>query len=151
MQSKLHSAMSDSFGTRSLPVPPLHQCRQTPRTTIQQDTPRPAWSCGTIAMRTSLHLLLGDRHPHELCELYITITHMLTLHRALLEWLILDTPPALWQLGCLNQHIPPPTWPTSAPTHCLTFLHPRRSPRANLVDQRGRHMANPHRQPNRRP
>ena len=33
---------------------------------------------------------------------------MLALHRALLEWLILGTPPNLWSGDCLNPDILPP-------------------------------------------
>ncbi len=58
-------------------------------------------------MCTTLHLLLGDWHPHELPDHHITRTHMLTIHRALLEWLIAGTPPDLWQIGLLHQHIHP--------------------------------------------
>ena len=45
----------------------------------------------------------------------------------------------------------PPTWPIPAPTRCLAFLQPRRSPRDNHGDRRGRHMSNPYRLPNRPP
>jgi hypothetical protein len=109
MQTKLHYAISESFTARNLPVPPLPHYMQTPRIAIQLNTPQPLWSCGTIAMCTTLHLLLGDRHPRDLCTLYTTTTHMLTLHIALFEWLIESTPPALWQLGCLHHDIQPPS------------------------------------------
>ena len=151
MQSKLHTALSESFRARNLPLSTLYQYKQSPRIAIQQDAPRPAWLCGTISMCTTLHLLLGVRHTHELRELYITITHMLTLHRALLEWLITGTPPTLWQLECLHQDMHPLAWPTPAPTLCLAFLRPRRSPRTNLGDQSGRDLSNPHRPHNRLP
>ncbi len=95
MQTKLHSALRKSFISRNLPVPPLPQYKQSPRIDIQMDAPLPLWSCGTIAMCTTLHLLLGVSHPHELYESYTTKAHMLSLHRALLEWLIVGTPHAL--------------------------------------------------------
>ncbi len=107
MQSKLHAAVSESFRARNLPIPTLPKYKQAPRLAVEHGAPRPAWSCGTIAMCTTLHLLLGDRHPHELPGLHIIRTRMLTLHRALLEWLIAGTPPALWQIGCLHQDIHP--------------------------------------------
>jgi hypothetical protein len=59
-------------------------------------------------MCATLHLLLGTRQPHELPSLHITRTHILALHRALLEWLLMGTTPALWQLGCLPPDIHPP-------------------------------------------
>ncbi len=80
-----------------------------PRIVVQQDAPRPAWSCGTIAMCTTLHLLLREPQLRELPGQHITRTRMLVLHRALLKWLIAGTSPALWQLGCLHQDIHPPT------------------------------------------
>jgi len=35
-------------------------------------SPLPAWSCGTFAMSPTLHLLLGNQHPHTLPSCYIT-------------------------------------------------------------------------------
>jgi len=104
MQYKLHTALSKSFRARNFPIYTLPQYRQMPRNAVQQDA---SWSCGTIAICTTLHLLLGDRHPHELHGLHITKTDMLTLHRELLEWSIAGTPLSLWQIGCLNQGIQP--------------------------------------------
>ena len=59
-------------------------------------------------MCTTLHLLLGDRHPHELSVQHSTKTHMLALHRALSEWLVVGTTPTLGQLGCLHHDVRPP-------------------------------------------
>ena len=63
------------------------------RITIQDDAHFPTWSCGTFAMSTTLHLLLGDKHPHEMPTSCITRGHMLALHKALLNWLLTGTPP----------------------------------------------------------
>jgi hypothetical protein len=142
MQAKLHSALSESFHAQNIPVPTLPQYMQTPRLASQQDAQQPAWSCGTIAMCTTLHLLLGDHHPHELRELYITKTHMLTLHRALLECHILGTTPPLWQVGCLHQNIQPSSLAHAVPypflsisaTMSLTKDQPWRPGRSTSVE-----------------
>jgi hypothetical protein len=83
----------------------------------------------------------GDRHPHELPDLNITITNMFAYHWALLEWLIVGTPHAPWQIGCLHQAIHPLSRPTPAPTLCLASLRLRHSPRVSLGDQSGRHTS----------
>jgi hypothetical protein len=121
MHSKLHTALSESFCARNLPIPILSQYKQVPRIAIQQDAPRSAWSCGTIAMCTTLHLPLGNRHPHELLGHHITRTHMLALHREFLEWLIAGTPPDLWQLGCLHKDIHPPSLAHTGPYPLLSI------------------------------
>jgi len=66
------------------------------------------WSCGTISMCTTLHLLIGNRQPHTLPNLYIPRARILSLHKALLAWLITGTPPALWAGDCLHGDITPP-------------------------------------------
>jgi len=88
MQLSLHRALRESFTSRNLPVPPLPAYRKLPRIAVQRDAPRPLWFCGTFAMSTTLHLLIGDIPPHTLPTQFITREHMLTLHKALLEWLI---------------------------------------------------------------
>ena len=52
-------------------------------------------------MSTTLHLLLGDKHPHDMPAGCITRDHMLALHKALLHWLLTGSPPPLWRNGCL--------------------------------------------------
>jgi hypothetical protein len=66
MQCKLHRALRGSFTSRNLPIPPVPAYRQLPRISIQRDAPRPLWSCGTFAMSTTLHLLLGGIPPQYL-------------------------------------------------------------------------------------
>jgi hypothetical protein len=82
-----------------------------------------------------------NRHPHELIGLHITITHMIALHRALFEWLIMGTPPVSWQLECLHPDIYPlasahvgpyPLVSITAATS-LTKGHPWRSERSISV------------------
>jgi hypothetical protein len=85
MQHRLHDALHESFHSRGLPTPPLPPFRSLPQIATQRDNPRPLWSCGTFAMSTTLHLLLGGTPPHSLPTQFITRDHMLALHRALLE------------------------------------------------------------------
>ena len=59
-------------------------------------------------MSSTLHLLLEGIPPHSLPTQFITRDHMLALHRALLEWLILGSLPDLWNGDCLNSDIIPP-------------------------------------------
>jgi hypothetical protein len=108
MQHKLHRALRESFHARNLPVPPLSPFIQLPRIAIHNDAPRTLWSCGTIAMCTTLHLLLGDKQTHELPTMYVSRDHMLSLHKALLALLITCSPPALWEIDCLHRDILPP-------------------------------------------
>ena len=63
IQRKLHRALRESLTFRNLPIPPLPEYRQLPKIAIQWDSPRPLWSCGTFAMSTTLHLLLGGIPP----------------------------------------------------------------------------------------
>jgi len=123
MQSKLHAALREqSFRARNLPIPTLPQYRQVPRVAVLYDAQRLAWSsCATIAMCTALHLLPRNWHPHELPGLYITRIYMLALHRALLEWLIAGTPPALVKTWCLHQDIHPPTLAHTGPYPMLSI------------------------------
>ena len=119
MQSNRYTAICESFRARNLPVPTLPQYKQVPRISVQHDAPHPAWSCGTIAMCTTLHLRLGDRHPRELPGRYITRDHMLNLNMVLLEWLILGAPPAMWQIGCIHRDILPPVQAHTGPYSLL--------------------------------
>jgi len=108
MRSNLQKVISESFRARTLPIPNLPLYKQRPRIAVYRDAPRPTWSCVTFTMCTILHLLLGVRHLHELPGKHIIRTHMLALHRAILEWLILGTLPAMWIMDCLHQDITPP-------------------------------------------
>jgi hypothetical protein len=91
-ETQLHNALHESFISRGLHLPTLPQYIQVERIAVRNDPPLPAWSCGTFAMSTTLHLLLGDKHSHEMPPTSITRGHMLTLHNALLNWLLIGTP-----------------------------------------------------------
>jgi hypothetical protein len=78
------------------------------RIAIQEDNPLLAWSCGTFAMSTTFHLLLGNQHPHTLPSGYISREHMLTLHKSLLKWLLTGSHPSLWGNNCMVPDINAP-------------------------------------------
>ena len=82
-------------------------------------------------MLTTMHLLLGQRRPHELPASYLSQDRMLLLHKALLTWLITDTPPALWELGCLNEDITPTLPAYTGPYHCLRVAATIDTPKGN--------------------
>ena len=90
--------------------------RRVNRISIQNDSPLPSWSCGTIALLTTIHLTLGNTRPDRIATNSITRHQMLTLHQAILRWLIIGTPLDLWQLQCLNTDIVQIT-PISIPDH----------------------------------
>jgi hypothetical protein len=86
--------------------PPLPCYRIVNRIAIQNDAPIPSWSCGTISILTLLHLtLIGSIRPDLIATNNTTRHQMLTLHQAILRWLIIGTPPDPWQLQCLNTTI----------------------------------------------
>ena len=72
-------------------------------------------------MCTTLHLLLGDRHPHEVPDRYITRALMLNLHMNSLDWFIAGTPPALWQIGYTYRGILPPAQVHTRPYTLLSI------------------------------
>ena len=85
MKTKMHRALRESFNSRNIHIPALPPHRQLPRNAVQKDAPIFPWSCGTFAMSTTSHLLLGGRPPHLLPAQYITRDHMMPLHRALFK------------------------------------------------------------------
>ena len=106
--------------------PPLPCYRIVNRIAIQNDAPIPPWSCGTIAILTLLHLTLGSIRPDLIATNSITRHQMLTLHQAILRWLIIGTPPDLWQLQCFNTtivQIPPIAIPPNL-TRCALLQTP---------------------------
>jgi len=59
-------------------------------------------------MSTTLHLLLGDKYPHEMPPHSIARNHMISLHIALLNWLLTGSLPPLWGGGSFRDDINPP-------------------------------------------
>ena len=91
-EAQLHNALKESFFERGFAPPALPPYRRLAQIATQDDGPLPPWSCGTIAMSTTLHLLLGDKHPHDMPSQCITREHVLALYRAMLRWLLTETP-----------------------------------------------------------
>jgi len=58
-----------------------------------------------MAMLIILHLTLGNTRPDRITTNSITSQQMLILHQALLHWLVMGTPPDLYNLQCLNTNI----------------------------------------------
>ena len=86
-------AISNTYQHHHEQCPPLSCYRRVRRIAIQNDAPLPPWSCGTIAILTLLHLTLGNIRPNRIDTNNITRQQMLTLHQAILHWLIIGTPP----------------------------------------------------------
>ena len=107
MTNNISTAIATTYLHHNLPVPPLPPFRRVNRIAIQNDLPLAAWSCGTIAVLTTLHLTLGQIRPDKININTDNITrrHILNFHQALLQWLILGTPPDLWNLNCINKDI----------------------------------------------
>jgi hypothetical protein len=80
-------------------------------------------------MCTTLHLLLGHNQPHTLPRAYISREKMLSLHKALLAWLLKGTPSALWEIGCLHQDILPPSIAHTGPYAQLSVAATIESPK----------------------
>ena len=126
---RLNRPLRESFTSRNLPIPPLPAYIKLPRIAVQRDAPMPLLSCGTFAMSTTLRLLLGGIPPHTLPTQFITRGRMLTLHRALLKWLIHDKSPDLWHGGCLHQGIHPPHGTNTCPLGCISIAAAHLLPR----------------------
>jgi len=105
MITNVTRAMTTTYQHHHEQCPPLPRYRKVNRIAIQSDAPIPSWSCGTVAILTLLHLTLGSIRPDLIATNSITCHQMLSLHEAILRWLIIGTPPDLWQLQCLNSNI----------------------------------------------
>jgi hypothetical protein len=108
LESQLHNALTESFIARRLPPPTLPPYIRTSRIAVQEDNPLPPWSCGTFAMNTTLHLLLGDELPHAMPPHCITREHMLdcspsTKHCS--SGSSMRPLPSLWETGCQRDNI----------------------------------------------
>ena len=99
------NAIKLSYELKGIEVPKLPVYKQFKRICIQQDAPLNNWSCGTIALLTTLHLILGCKLPHEIKQSRISRNQMLNFHKALLIWLLHKIPPDLWGIDCLNTFI----------------------------------------------
>jgi len=102
MTNNILTALATTYLHHNLPVPTLPPFRRVNRIAIQNDFPLAAWSCGTKAIPTTLHLTLGQIRPGKINIDIINRRHILTFHQTLLKWLIMGTPPNLWDLNCIN-------------------------------------------------
>ena len=105
MANNISTAIATTYLHHNLPVPRLPPFRRVYRIAIRNDFPHAALSCGTIAILAILHLTLGQIQPGNINTNNTNRRHTLTFHQALLQWLILGTPPNLWNLKCINKGI----------------------------------------------
>ena len=120
MNANIRSALHKAYNTKGLPTPCLPNYRPIHKIASQNDGRSGAWSCGTYAMLTTLHIILSDTRPDQLQPNSISRRNMSNFHEALLHWYILGIPPDLWELQCLSHEIsslprtapaPDTTWP----------------------------------------
>ena len=78
-------ALTKTYQYHNVQCPSLPVYRRVNRIAIQNDFPLPSWSCGTIALLTTLHLTLGNTRPDRIATNNITCHQMLTLHQAILR------------------------------------------------------------------
>ena len=105
MLTNIASALTTTYQHYNEQCPLIPRYLRVQRIAIQNDYPLEPWSCGTIAILTTLHLTLGNTRPDRIPANSITRQQMLNLHQALLQWLIIGTPPELWNIQCLNTDI----------------------------------------------
>ena len=82
-QANVHRSLRRFYQNRDREVPHLPQYRQLPRISIQDDQPH-QWSCGTIALLTLIHIILGAPPPHVIPDNNITQLHTYRFHQTLL-------------------------------------------------------------------
>ena len=108
LHENVKNAFKQSYELNGMEVPNIPTYKQFKRFCIQKDFPLDNWSCGTIYILTTLHLVLGCKRPHETMlwkPKSITRKHILNLHKALLKCLLHGTPPDLWSICCFNRSI----------------------------------------------
>ena len=105
LTQQLHSALTAHYENKGIQTPTLPPYLPAHRIGIQHDAPLSPWSCGTWAILTALHLLLGDYRPGQIPPNALTNQMMLNLHQALLKWLLLGTPPDIYNQSILNNNI----------------------------------------------
>jgi hypothetical protein len=95
MTNHISTAIATIYMHHNPPVPHLPPFHMVNRIATQNDFPLAAWSCGTIAILTTLYLTLGQIRPDIINTDIINRRHILIFHQTLLQWLILGTPPNL--------------------------------------------------------
>ena len=122
MHENVSKALSEAYKSDHNTSPLIPMFRKVHKLATQKDHPYRAWSCGTFAMLTCIHLVLGNKKPDEMPENCISRQNMENFHAALLEWLLNGKKPDLWEIGSLNtsvlflrnarkwQRLPLPLW-----------------------------------------
>jgi hypothetical protein len=105
LTNNISTALATTYLHHKMPVTHLPPFCKVNRIAIQNDSPLTSWSCGTIAILTTLHLTLGRIRPDNINTGNITKRHIFIFHQALIRWLILGTPPNLWNIDCINKDI----------------------------------------------
>jgi hypothetical protein len=105
MTNIISTTITTTYLHHNLPVPHLPPFRRVNQMATQNNFPLAAWSCGTIAILTTLHLTLGQFRPDNINTDIINRRHVLIFHQTLLQWFILGTPPNLRSLNCINRDI----------------------------------------------
>ena len=105
MQDFLKEALSEAYLSKKLLLPEIPCFQPFPRLAVQQDHPYKPWSCGTFAMLTTLHIILGQKRPDQIPGKSISRKNMLNFHASLLVWVLHGKPPDIWMIDCLNTSI----------------------------------------------
>ena len=66
VHENVKNVIKQSYELKEMEIPNIPTYNQFKRLCIQKDSPLDNWSCGTIAILTTLHLLLGCKRPHEI-------------------------------------------------------------------------------------
>ena len=105
MHENVFKALSEAYSSKGLSIPSIPKFRKVHKLATQMDHPYNAWSCGTFAILTIIHLHLGKKKPDEIPVNSISRKHMENLHSALLNWLLSGEKPDLWAIDCLNTSV----------------------------------------------
>ena len=99
-EANLHRSLRRYYQDHDIPTPSLPRYRALPRISIQNDHPH-QWSCGTVALLTLIHLILGCPPPHKIRENSISKQHTYRFHQTVLKWYVQGRIPNIWEDGCI--------------------------------------------------
>jgi len=63
VRENVKNVLKQSYELKGMEVPIIPTYKPFKRICIQKDSPLPKWSCGTIAILMTLHLVLGCKRP----------------------------------------------------------------------------------------
>ena len=63
MHENVFKALSEAYSSKGLCIPSIPKFRKVHKLATQMDHPFNAWSCGTFAILTIIHLHLGKKNP----------------------------------------------------------------------------------------